>query len=68
MFRNITQYIAGINDLKIFAMLFSLAFFIGVIIMAYRMSKPAIDKLKNLPFEDEIIENNNIKLEGENNG
>lgn len=67
MFRNITQYIDGLTDLKIFAMLFSLAFFIGVIIMVYRMSKPVIDKLKNLPFEDDTV-NNNINLEGDSNG
>ena len=67
MFRNITQYMEGLGDFKIFAMLFSLAFFIGVVIMAYRMSKPLVKKLENLPFEDEILENTNIKLEGDNN-
>lgn len=68
MFKNITQYMEGLTELKIFVMLFSLAFFIGVIIMVYNMSKPVIDHLKNLPFEDELKENNNIKLEGEKNG
>lgn len=69
MFKNITQNIEGLSDLKIFVMIFSLAFFIGVIVLVVRMSKSATQELKNLPFDDEEIEQeNNNKNKGEENG
>jgi cbb3-type cytochrome oxidase subunit 3 len=69
MFKNITQNIEGLTDLKIFVMIFSLAFFIGVIVLVFRMSKSATQELKNLPFDDEEFnQENNNKNKGEENG
>lgn len=69
MFRNITQYMEGLSELKIAVMLIAFFFFIGVIIFAFRLSKKQIQRYKNLPFEDGNENSNKIKnSEGEDNG
>lgn len=67
MFRNILQYVENVNDLPIFAMIFFILFFIGVIIYTFRLKKSQAEYYRELPFEK--VNENYIKIiPGEDNG
>lgn len=57
MISQVLSSIRGIEVFPIISLLLFFSFFIGMLVVVLRMNKKHIDRMKNLPLEDDRVEN-----------